>query len=477
MFSRISPPEDEEEMGDTVEAESHENREIGDPSIIHEYPALEIHFMARTLASYCRESQVDFPQELSQMPRAWDSFLNELEFIPMTDLKTDGDLAQNPVVSWQPTKACPWDHHLFTEEESLKFCVEAQFEFPGHRGEDGIIFEAKELSESEFCKARQDLQVAWNDCGFTFDPVTKRTYLLQTRPGIKFRKLRDQFSLDAARKYFRSVIDHQRLNRPNTFDSVLSDMQLQDSKVQAYVGLVDLVPYNEISLTGETDDTGHSGAIQFGSWYVPQGARLDRPDSEVIPIALKLIWRPGNPNPELAKRELISSIVTFTDAPIASIRLDGLTINPESREIFLVFERARSVPLFLEESLVNTGKDWDLISELLRDASGSLEVIHERKHLHRDIHMGNVLIRSVPCPNDPSETSFNELVIIDLGQGQDMSNSAWTTSNYYGNRDYWAPEVMPGRRYSEKSDVFAIGYLMTEILRIRCKKANDNKVP
>jgi hypothetical protein len=93
--------------------------------------------------------------------KAWDSFLNELEFIPMTDLKTDGDLAQNPVVSWQPTKACPWDHHLFTEEESLKFCVEAQFEFPGHRGEDGIIFEAKELSESEFCKARQDLQVAW----------------------------------------------------------------------------------------------------------------------------------------------------------------------------------------------------------------------------------------------------------------------------------------------------------------------------
>ncbi|KAF5724191.1 Cdc15p [Fusarium mundagurra] len=415
------------------------------------------------------------------MPREWNSILNELEFIPMSELITDGDLAQNPVTSWRPSKACPWDHHLFTEEEVLKFCVEAKFEFPGYRGENGIVFEATELGEGELCKARQDLHVVWvflkNDCGFTFDPATKRTYLLQTRPGIMFRELQKRFSLDAARKYFRSVTDQQRLNRHKTFDSVLDGMQLQNSKIQAYGGLVDVIPFDEISLTGEADDTGHSGTIPFGSWHVPQGARLHRPDSEAIPVALKLVWRPGDPNLELFKRELASSIATFTDSPIASIRLNGLTIDPDSREIFLVFERARSVPLFLEQSLVNTGKDWDLISELLRDAADSLEVIHKRGYLHRDIHMGNVLIHTVPCPNDPFEPFYTELVIIDLGQGQDMSNSAWITSNYYGDRNYWAPEVKLGRCYSEKSDIFALGYLMAEILSIRCGKANNEKIP
>lgn len=91
--------------------------------------------------------------------------------------------------------------------------------------------------------------------------------------------------------------------------------------------------------------------------------------------------------------------------------------------------------------------------------------------------MGNVLIHTVPCPKDPFESSDTELVIIDLGQSQDMSNSAWITSNYYGDRNYWAPEVTLGHCYSEKSDVFAVGYLMAEILAIRCGKANNEKVP
>ncbi|KAF5618387.1 fibroblast growth factor receptor [Fusarium sp. NRRL 52700] len=307
LYSGTSTPEDDVQ-GKTSEAESHRGSEAGEPSTLSEHPAFEIYFMVRTVASYCRQSQVELPKELAQISRGYNSILDELEFIPMSELITDGDLAQSPVTSWRPSKVCPWDHHLFTEEEVLKFCVEAKFEFPGYRGENGIVFEATELSESELCKTRQDLYVAWvffkNDCGFTFDPATKRTYLLQTRPGIIFRELQKRFSLDAARKYFRSVTDQQRLNRHNTFESVLNDMQLQNSKIQAYGGLVDLIPFREISLTGEADNTGHSGAIPFGSWHVPQGARLHRPDSEAIPVALKLVWRPGDPNLELFKREV-----------------------------------------------------------------------------------------------------------------------------------------------------------------------------
>ncbi|KAF4450160.1 serine/threonine protein kinase [Fusarium austroafricanum] len=481
LFQNLCSQQDGEEGDNTGEAQGHWAAEPNDLSSLREYPDFEIHSIVRTVASYSRQSQRELPNEVVQMPREWGSILIDLEYIPLSELTTDGDLSEDPIASWKPNKACPLDHHLYTEEEVLKYCIEAKFEFPGYRGENGIIFEATSLDESELCKARQDLEVIWpcqkNDCAFTFDPATNQTYLLQTRPGITFRKLQKQFSLGSARKYFRSITDQHRLNRLESFDSVLDNMQLQNSKVKAYGGLVDLIPFDEITLSGETNDTGHSGAIPFGSWNVPQGARLHRPDSEVIPVALKLVWRPGDPKGELSKRELASSIVTFSDSPIASIRLNGLTVNPDSNDIFLVFERARSLPEFLEENLVHTGNDWDVITGLLKDAADSLEVIHQRGHLHRDIHMGNVLIHSVPCPNDPYDSEYTELVIIDLGQGQDMSDSVYNTSNSYGDPSYRAPEVKSTRQYSEKSDVFAIGYLMTEILEIRCKKANDNAVP
>lgn len=87
------------------------------------------------------------------------------------------------------------------------------------------------------------------------------------------------------------------------------------------------------------------------------------------------------------------------------------------------------------------------------------------------------MIHDAPCPNDPFDSEDTELVIIDLGQGQEIENPAWISTSMYGSRDYRAPEVDPGGQYSEKSDVFAVGYMMAEILRIRCEKAADDQIP
>ncbi|KAF4471494.1 Cdc15p [Fusarium albosuccineum] len=461
LCSRISPPQNVGEGGHKNESERHSGSKVIEKNILCEYP----HF------------EVDLPKELAHLHKEWSSFLNDLEYIPVSELRKEGELAHHPVVSWLPSKACPLDHHLFTEEEVFKYCVEAEFEFPGFRGPNGVIFVATELDNTQLCQRRENIPLLWNDCAFTFDPATGSSYLLQTRPGITFRELQKRFSLDAARKYFRSTIDKVRLNKHQTLDNVLHEMQVENPKIKAYGGLVELIPFHEINLSGEVDDTGHSGAIHFARWHVPQGARLQNPDSEAIPIALKRVWRPDSQNQDLSKREFESSIITFTDAPVASIRLDGLTINPETNDIFLVFEKATNVPAFLDAALLSNWKDWDLISEVFRDAADSLELIHQRGHLHRDIHLGNVMIHNVPCPNDPFESEYTELVIIDLGQGQQVTNNVWVSPNYYGNSDYRAPEVILKRQYSEKSDVFAIGCLMTEILWIRCQKADDYEVP
>lgn len=81
-------------------------------------------------------------------------------------------------------------------------------------------------------------------------------------------------------------------------------MQLQNYDLKIYNGLVEVIPFHEIIFSGETDDTGHSGAIRFAEWHVPQGSRLQNPDSEVIPVALKQVWRSEDPYPELRQREV-----------------------------------------------------------------------------------------------------------------------------------------------------------------------------
>lgn len=85
-------------------------------------------------------------------------------------------------------------------------------------------------------------------------------------------------------------------------------------------------------------------------------------------------------------------------------------------------------------------------------------------------------MQQVACPNDPFDSTYPELVIIDLGESQ-RKDLTTQSINMYGNPDYWAPEVLRERAYSEKSDIFAVGYVMVEIIRERCRVAKTSQVP
>ena len=62
---------------------------------------------------------------------------------------------------WKPSKSLLLDHHLFTEEEVFKFCIENEFTFPGYREGESIVFIANELEKSQLMRQLSKLQTHW----------------------------------------------------------------------------------------------------------------------------------------------------------------------------------------------------------------------------------------------------------------------------------------------------------------------------
>ena len=80
----------------------------------------------------------------------------------------------------------------------------------------------------------------------------------------------------------------------------------------------------------------------------------------------------------------------------------------------------------------------------------SLYYIHKENSIHRDLHSGNILFSQFK----------NSWHISDLGFCGPADKSS---TSIYGNLPYIAPEVINGKEYTFKSDIYSIAMLMWEI--------------
>jgi hypothetical protein len=65
-------------------------------------------------------------------------------------MNNSGTISPGDELLWRPKRRLLLDHHLFTEEEVFKYCVENDFVFPGYEKDDGghsIVFVASELGK------------------------------------------------------------------------------------------------------------------------------------------------------------------------------------------------------------------------------------------------------------------------------------------------------------------------------------------
>ncbi|RHZ82812.1 hypothetical protein Glove_103g215 [Diversispora epigaea] len=128
----------------------------------------------------------------------------------------------------------------------------------------------------------------------------------------------------------------------------------------------------------------------------------------------------------------------------------GLTKDPSTNEYMLILNcYDDDLRHFLKNNYhsLTLLKKYRIIYEIAR----SLNKIHKKNIMHRDLHSGNILYNA------------NSLrwKISDLGLSGPVDKPL---NSIYGNLPYVAPEVYCGQAYTTKSDIYSIGILMWEVI-------------
>ncbi|RHZ84402.1 hypothetical protein Glove_82g63 [Diversispora epigaea] len=131
------------------------------------------------------------------------------------------------------------------------------------------------------------------------------------------------------------------------------------------------------------------------------------------------------------------------------VRCWGLTKDPITNDYMLVLDHYDSD---LRNFLERYHRSLSLIQKynIVFDISCSLDKLHQKDVVHRDLHSGNIL--------------YNEDVFVwhisDLGMSGPVDKPL---NNIYGNMPYMAPEFLENGTYTIKSDIYSLGILMWEI--------------
>ncbi|POG73986.1 kinase-like domain-containing protein [Rhizophagus irregularis DAOM 181602=DAOM 197198] len=167
-------------------------------------------------------------------------------------------------------------------------------------------------------------------------------------------------------------------------------------------------------------------------------------------VALKCLHNSQGITTEFLK-EVESNILVCNSDWI--VRCFGITKDPKTNNFMMVMDLMNGG---LRQHLNNNfiSLDWEKkLWNLLNIALG-LSDIHEKGLIHHDFHCGNIL------------SNFdNRAHITDLGLSQpaNVKSSQNNNKKIYGVLPYVAPEVLRGKEYTQKSDIYGFGIIAYEI--------------
>ena len=128
----------------------------------------------------------------------------------------------------------------------------------------------------------------------------------------------------------------------------------------------------------------------------------------------------------------------------------------ENKEnFFIILEFMRGGELFerIVEKEYFSEKEAIKVLRILLDAVG---YCHKKGIIHRDLKPENILYEN--------EEENSLLKIADFGVSKILNNPKELTSTIIGSSTYVAPEVMSGKRYTNKCDIYAIGNIFYTVL-------------
>lgn len=132
------------------------------------------------------------------------------------------------------------------------------------------------------------------------------------------------------------------------------------------------------------------------------------------------------------------------------VNIYGISQDPNTKEYVLVMRYAAEGDF--KKYLKSNYTGWnDKIKKLYNIISG-LNTLHQEKLIHSDFHSGNILYFQY----------LSETMIADLGLSGPADQEASSKNDIVGVLPYIAPEVLNKKPYTQKSDIYSFGILMSE---------------
>ena len=197
-----------------------------------------------------------------------------------------------------------------------------------------------------------------------------------------------------------------------------------------------VIPYSELIIEREI------GKGAYGKVYK---AKYDGREVAVKSMALLKDERERN----WMKREI--SLLKQVRHPNVT-EFIGISKDPENN-LLIVMEfvpGGELYPLLQKEDLEI---DWPLRLKIAHDVASALAFMHARNIIHRDIKSENLLV----------DDAWN-IKLCDFGFARAIESREKTRMTMCGSPYFNAPELLLGKAYNEKADVFAFGILLCEVI-------------
>jgi len=143
----------------------------------------------------------------------------------------------------------------------------------------------------------------------------------------------------------------------------------------------------------------------------------------------------------------------------------GFSQHPRGGEVpYFTQEYCRGIPLIMAIPRVKRiAEIWPWMLQILR----ALDYMHRSGWIHRDLKPGNVLV-------DMKDSSNTSTRLIDLGVASRIG--APPEKVFIGTPEYCAPEILAGRRFDQRSDLYAFGLVLYEAIERRRPWNGSNEV-
>jgi len=137
--------------------------------------------------------------------------------------------------------------------------------------------------------------------------------------------------------------------------------------------------------------------------------------------------------------------------------------------IGIVMDLLRGNSLSYNIYIIKRDNTYDQKLFIMLSICKGLIYLHDNNIIHRDIKSDNVLVEY-----DNNNNIYTRVVLADYGIAREINTEGANTK--CGTFSYIAPEIISGRKYDKRADIYSLGVLLWEIIQ-QMRPLEDNGFP